>query len=49
MNIQSDIDNDISKWSDKYNTINQAVWYVYFLNSLLLLTFSSLTAYIVFY
>ena len=49
MDIYGDIQDDITKWSSKYNTILSAVWYVYFLNALLLLTFSSLTAYIVIY
>ena len=49
MEFQDELDDDITKWSEKYNTIREAVWYVYFLQSLLLLTFSSLTAYIVIY
>ena len=47
MKIYHDIQQDIIHWSDNYSAINDAVWWVYFLNSLILLVCSTITAFIV--
>ena len=49
MDMQDYLDDKIHEWNEKYARISHAVFYVDFLNSLLLLTFSSLTTYIVVY